>query len=49
MFLQVANFLFDSGKRIFDSLLSDWGIIGISVIASFVLIRVAEFIKRFFK
>lgn len=49
MFVQVADFLFSTGKLIFDSLLTDWGIIGIGILSTFFIVRVTNFIKRFFK
>lgn len=49
MLLQVANFMFDSSRKLFQSMLTDWGIIGLSLIGTFLLIRVANFMRRFFK
>lgn len=49
MLVQVADFLFSSGKKFFDSLLTDWGIIGFGIISVFVLPRVVNFMKRFFR
>lgn len=49
MLTQVSSFLFSVGKLFFDSILSDWGIIGLGLIATFLVIRVVKFIKRFFK
>lgn len=46
---EVANFLFVSGKKFFDSFLSDWGIIGFGMIAVFVVPRIVNFMKRFFR
>lgn len=44
MLAQVADFLFLSGKKFFDSLLTDWGIIGFGIISMFVFPRVVNFI-----
>lgn len=49
MLVQVADFLFMSGKKFFDSLLTDWGIIGFGIISMFVFPRVVNFMKRFFR
>lgn len=46
---EVATWLFNVGIAFFNSLLYDWGIIGFGVISTFLLIRVVNFIKRFFK
>lgn len=48
MLKEVATFLFNSGKLFFDSLLSDWGIIGLGIISCFIIPRITNFIKRFF-
>lgn len=49
MLVQVSTFLFSVGSQFFSSIMSDWGIIGLGLIATFLLIRVVNFIKRFFK
>lgn len=49
MLLQVSEFLFNVATNIFDSLLSDWGIIGLGIVSTFLLIRVVNFIRRLFK
>lgn len=49
MFVQVGNFLIDTMLKYFNSIATDWGIIGIGMISIFVLQRVINFIKRFFK
>lgn len=48
MLANVADFLFTSGKKFFDSLLTDWGIIGMGIIFMFIMPRVVNFMKRFF-
>lgn len=45
----VANYIFTVGKQLFDSLLSVWGIIGLGIVFNFLLVRVVNFIKKFFK
>lgn len=47
--VEVADFLFNSGIAFFNSLVNDWGIIGIGIVSTFLLIRVVNFIRRFFK
>lgn len=47
--VEVANYLFNTSILFFNSLMSDWGIIGIGVISTFLLVRVVNFIRRFFK
>lgn len=49
MLSQTADFLFSSGKKFFDSFLSDWGIIGYGIIIVFIIPRVVNFMKRFFR
>lgn len=49
MLVDVANFLFNTSVSFFNSIMTDWGIIGIGLISTFLLIRVVNFIKRFFK
>lgn len=49
MLVQVSNFLFSVGLSLFNSIMSDWGIIGLGLISTFLLIRVVNFMKRFFK
>lgn len=49
MLVDVANFLFNTSISFFNSIITDWGIIGVGLIATFLLIRVANFIRRFFK
>lgn len=49
MLAKVATFLFDSGKEIFDSILNDWGLIGYGIIFMFIMPRVVNIMKRFFK
>lgn len=49
MLLQVAQFLFNTASDFFNSLLSDWGIIGFGIVATFLLVRVTNFIRRFFR
>lgn len=47
--VDVANYLFNTSILFFNSLMSDWGIIGIGIVSTFLLVRVANFIRRFFK
>lgn len=47
--LDVANWLFNTGLRFFNSVLNDWGIIGIGILSTFLLVRVVNFMRRFFK
>lgn len=49
MLVQVSNFLFSVGLSLFNSLMTEWGIIGLGLVSTFLLIRVVNFIKRFFK
>lgn len=49
MFTQTANWLFSIGSSFFNSLLSDWGIIGFGVLSTFLIVRVFNFVKRFFR
>lgn len=49
MLSQVAEFLFTTGKRFFDSFLVDWGILGFAIISFFVIPRVVNFMKRLFR
>lgn len=42
-----AQFLISSAKAFFDSLLSDWGVIGYGIIAVLIVRPVIKFIKRF--
>ncbi len=48
-FVDVANWLFTSGQTIFSSLVSQWGIIGVGIVATFLLVRVSNFMHRFFR
>lgn len=45
----VAQFLFSVGSKFFNSILTDWGIIGLGVLSTFVIIRVVNFVRRLFK
>lgn len=47
--VQVADFLYSTSLSLFNSLKSDWGILGLFILSSFLLIRVANFMRRFFK
>lgn len=47
--VDVANFLFDTGRKFFNSFLSDWDVIGYGIISVFVVPRVYNFIRRFFR
>lgn len=47
--LDVANWLFSTGLSFFNSILSDWGIVGIGILSTFLLVRVVNFMRRFFK
>lgn len=47
--LDVANWIFSTGLSFFNSILSDWGIIGVGILSTFLLIRVVNFMRRFFK
>lgn len=49
MLVQVSDFLFNLGSMFFNSILSDWGIIGLGLISTFLIVRVVNFIRRFFK
>lgn len=49
MLVTVANSLFQWGKMFFQSLITDWGIIGFGIVCTFILVRVVNFIKRFFR
>lgn len=49
MLKEVANFLLNSGKLFFDSIMIDWGVIGYGIVAVFVIARLENFVKRFFK
>lgn len=49
MLTQVAQFLFSTGSRFFNSILSDWGIIGYGILSTFLIVRVTNFIRRFFR
>lgn len=46
---QVAQWLFDTGSLFFNSIMTDWGIVGLGVIATFLIIRVVNFVKRFLR
>lgn len=46
--VQTANFLNSSGQKLFSMVIHDWGIIGMGMVAIFVLSRVVRFIKRMF-
>lgn len=45
---QVATFLANSIKAFVSAMANDWGILGLGLIACFILDRVVNFIKRFF-
>lgn len=47
--VEVSNWLFNIGSMFFQSILNDWGIIGLGLISTFILVRVVNFIKRFFR
>lgn len=47
--VQVAQWLFDNGVRLFNSIVNDWGIIGLGLVSTFLLVRVANFMHKFFK
>lgn len=47
--VDVAQWLFNTGILFFNSLLSDWGIIGLGIISTFLLVRVVNFMRRFFR
>lgn len=49
MLIQVSEFIFKTALDFFNSLLSDWGIIGLGIVSTFLLIRVVNFIRRLFK
>lgn len=49
MLVQVSQFLYSVGSMFFNSIMSEWGIIGIGLISTFLIIRVVNFIRRFFK
>lgn len=49
MLVQVAEFLFNTGTMFFNSIMTTWGIIGMGIVSTFILVRVANFIKRFFR
>lgn len=46
---QTAQSLFTWIKVFFDSLLTDWGIIGFAILAFFIVPRVENFIRRMFR
>lgn len=45
----VANTLFNWVKRFYDSLMSDWGILGYAIVSSFVIARVIRFMRKMFR
>lgn len=47
--ITITVWLFNTGKSLFDSILTDWGIIGLGILSTFLIIRVVNFMKRFFK
>lgn len=47
--VDVAAFLFNTGSMFWQSLLNDWGIIGLGLVSTFLIVRVANFIRRFFR
>lgn len=49
MFVEVANFIFTFGLSLFQSISTTWGIIGMGLLSTFLLLRVVNFIKRFFR
>lgn len=49
MLNQVAQFIFDTGTKLFNSILTSWGIIGLFIIGRIVLDYVVNLIKRFFR
>lgn len=48
-FVNAGTWLFQSAQSLFSSMLKDWGIIGIGIIATFLLVRVSNFMHRFFR
>lgn len=46
---QTAQWLFSTGLSFFNSIMSDWGVIGVGLVSTFLIIRVVNFVKRFFK
>lgn len=46
---EVAQYLFNTSILFFNSIVSDWGIIGMGILSTFLLIRVVNFMRRFFK
>lgn len=45
----VAQYLFSTGQLFFNSILTDWGIIGYGILSTFIIIRVVNFVRRLFK
>lgn len=49
MLIQLAQFIFDSATKVFNSILADWGFIGYYIIAAPLIVRAVNFVKRMFK
>lgn len=46
---ELAQWVFNTGSSFFQSLLTDWDILGFFIIAYFLIVRVVNFVKRFLK
>ena len=46
---ETAAWLFKFATALFNSMMTTWGILGVGLISTFLVVRVVNFIKRFLK
>lgn len=49
MLMQIFDYFSSVFLSLFNSFLSDWGFIGLSIVFVFVIVRVVNFVKRLFR